>query len=200
MKPRSSSNAARRATVACVIAGLLATAPGCLAPRRDPLPRTADTVLLRVDVPYGQERAFECGLATLSTLCDYHGLALPPDEIERLAALADEHEGLSGGELRGALRGLGLEAFLVHGTLDHAETGLYRQVDLGRPPLVMIATPNGQAHYCLFTGYDPGAGTVYVYDPERGHLCLPVAEFEPLWERARRFTLVTLPPPPTQRS
>lgn len=178
--------------LAPIALGLL-MACGTTGPRHSPLPSSDDTVLLSVPAA-SQDEPNECGLATLSTLCSYHGLQLSAHEVRRLTAIAEREEGLSGGELRGALHGLGMAAFLFHGTLDHAETGLYRHVDRGRPPLVMISRDGERAHYCLFTGYDPALGTVYVYDPRRGHLCLPVGEFEPLWERARRFTLLAFPP------
>lgn len=184
-----------RSTAAAALL-FLGTGCGLLPPTRppEPIPVTEDTVLLTVPVvPQGDDH--ECGLATLATLCGYHGVALPPDVEARLLAIAEEREGLSGGELRQALRDLGLEAYLFRGTLGHGDTDLYRHVDLGRPPLVMIASDSDTYHYCLFTGYDRPAGVVYLYDPRRGHLRMPAAEFEPLWRNAGHFTLLALPHP-----
>lgn len=185
-----SRSSARAALVAALLLGL-----GCrgLPQEGSAIPRTEDAVWIALPV-VPQEAEHECGVATLATLCGYYGVPLPPSEHERLSTIAEEHDGLTAGELRAALRGLGLEAFLFHGRLDHGETGLYRHVDRGRPALVMVS-PDGEAiHYCLFTGYDQVAQVVYLYDPRRGHLCLPVADFEPLWANASRCTLLALPP------
>src|SRR5262245_3860029 len=74
----------------------------------DTLVLTPQTVLIVVPaIP--QEEGNECGLASLSTLCDYYGVELPAAVRERLARLAAEHDGLSGGELRTALREAGFE-------------------------------------------------------------------------------------------
>lgn len=154
---------------------------------------TPDTVLIDVpEVRQGEPDA--CGLATLASLCAYYGTDLSPEQRERLARQAAREDGLSGGELREALEGAGLEAYLFHGELGHGDIGLYRQVDRSRPPLVMLSKDGQRHHYCLFTGYDPSTRSVYLFDPQRGHVRLAVDEFEPLWERARRFTLLALPP------
>ena len=184
----------KRPLQAVAAGSLLAISASCgaLARTPNPLPVTEDTVLLTVPV-VPQSELHECGLATLATLCGYYGTPIPPGERTRLIELASEHKGLSGGELRSALQGMGMEAYLFRGTLDHGETGLYRHVDLGRPLLIMISADGKDAHYCLFTGYDPSTGAIYLYDPARGHLCIEGSKFKPLWENASYFTLLTVP-------
>jgi ABC-type bacteriocin/lantibiotic exporter with double-glycine peptidase domain len=190
------------ANALCALA--FASLAGCALGRApQPLVLTPQTVLLEVpEVP--QEEAKECGLASLATLAGYHGVAIPPDARARLATIARERDGLSGGELREVLREIGLETFLFQGTLDWQATGLYHQIDRGRPPLVMISPDGDTAHACLFTGYDPSTRQVFLYDPLRGHVGLAEADFADLWERALRFTLLAVPlaaqqPPPSPR-
>jgi predicted double-glycine peptidase len=183
----------RRASgpLALALAGVALTS--CTSMRSpDTLVLTPETVLIVVpSVP--QEKRDECGLASLASLCGYWGVELPEDVSRRLSARADERDGLSGGELRAALRESGFDAFLFQGTLDWEPTGLYRQVDCRRPPLVMISRDGERRHACLFTGYDGSTGSVYLFDPKRGHLRVPESDFEELWENARRFTLLALP-------
>jgi ABC-type bacteriocin/lantibiotic exporter with double-glycine peptidase domain len=189
--PRLERTVLPRALVAlCAALSLTACA---LSPRSpETLVLTEHTVLLVVPaVP--QEELHECGLASLATLCGFHGVAIPAAEQQRLAALAREREGLSGAELRAVLIDLGMEAFLFQGSLDWAATGLYHQIDRGRPPLVMISRDGETMHTCLITGYDPSTESVYLYDPVRGHLRVETDDFDELWSNARRFTLLALP-------
>lgn len=181
-----------------LVLGAALSNSACMLARRapEPLSVTAHTVLLVVPaVP--QEELHECGLASLATLCGYHGVAIPAEQRQRLAARAREREGLSGAELRAALIELGLEAFLFQGSLDGASTGLYHQIDRGRLPLVMISPDGETMHTCLVTGYDHSTKSVYLYDPVRGHLRLAADDFDELWTNARHFTLLALPREPT---
>lgn len=175
---------------ACALLGLAACA---LSPRSpEALVTTPHTVLLVVPaVP--QEELHECGLASLASLCGFHGVQIPAAERQRLAAIALEREGLSGEELRATLIGLGMEVFLYKGSLNGATMGLYHQIDCGRLPLVMISRDGDTAHTCLFTGYDRSTDSIYLYDPLRGHLRLAAMDFDDLWANARRFTLLALP-------
>lgn len=155
------------------------------------LPRTAHTVLIEVP-PTEKDELYACGLASVEKLCAHYGIEIPPEERQRLVRLVREGGGLTGLELRDALRGLGLDAFLVHGTLDRTSTGLYHHVDSGRPALVRLVRDHGE-RFCLFTGYDESAGTVYVEDPELGAERLAKQDFVTLWEGARWFTLIAAP-------
>jgi hypothetical protein len=63
----------------------------------------------------------------------------------------------------------------------------------------MISVDDETKHYCLFTGYDPAHGNVFLLDPRRGSLVLPAPSFDALWTKTDRFTLLALPaPPPTE--
>lgn len=174
-----------------LVPGLLLVVAACTGPALRPVEPSPAAVLLTVPaVP--QDELYECGLASISALCRYQGVEIPPAERARLVEIARAEEGLSGAELRAALEAAGLEVFLFHGTLDHSTGGLYRHVDRGRPLLVMLSVDDERFHYCLFTGYDPTNRNVFLLDPRRGSLVLPEEAFAMLWERAERFTLLCM--------
>jgi ABC-type bacteriocin/lantibiotic exporter with double-glycine peptidase domain len=175
----------------------VALAPACRGLAVRPTEMSEEAVLLTVPmVP--QDDLYECGLASISALCQYHGLVVPQDERAELVALANEKEGLSGAEIRTALERLGLEVFLFPGTLDRTVSGVYHHLDQGRPLLVMISVEPGKHHYCLLTGYDPIHGNLFLSDPRRGSLVLPAEAFETLWARSGHFTLLAAPRPAVQ--
>lgn len=167
---------------------------GCRQLELQSVQASPDAVLLAVPM-IAQDELYECGLASVAALCAYHGVEVPAEERAALVRLAGEERGLSGGELRAALERLGLEVFLFPGTLDHQVSGLYHHVDRGRPLLVMISAGGDEHHYCLFTGYDPQHGNVYLLDPRRGRLVLPHDAFAASWARSGNFTLLCAPPP-----
>jgi ABC-type bacteriocin/lantibiotic exporter with double-glycine peptidase domain len=140
-----------------------------------------------------QDELYECGLVSISALCRYHGIEIPQAERERLMHLAAEKQGLSGAELRETLEPLGMEVFIFPGTLDRQPTGLYAQLDAGRPVLVMTLERFGSPHFSLVSGYDEAYGNIHVLDPRRGAVMWPVAAFERLWDRAQRFALLAVP-------
>ena len=57
----------------------------------------------------------------------------------------------------------------------------------------MISPAGETNHYCLFTGYDPTHGNVFLLDPRKGTLVLPATSFAALWNKAGRFTLLAMP-------
>lgn len=159
------------------------------------LPRTEHSVVLDVP-PVIQDELYACGLASVTSLCSYYGVEIPQAQREHLAALARQDEGLTGAELRDTLRALGMQAFLVRGTLDHASTGLYGCVDRSRPALVLLSSGAKSSHYCLFAGYDESVDTVYVQDPALGGCRLARDAFVARWDGAQRFTLIAVPTSP----
>lgn len=147
-----------------------------------------------LDLPFlEQDEMYACGLVSIQVLCSYWNVEIPADERVRLAHLAEANEGLSGGELRDALDGLGFETFLFHGTLDHDATGLFRHVDERRPPLVMLTPEADRKHYVLVLGYDAPEKNVLLLDPIRGRVSTPYEVFETSWEGCERFTLLAVP-------
>jgi hypothetical protein len=131
--------------VSLVATGCRATAP------QTPLSDSA----VRLDLPLvRQDALYDCGLASISALCQYWGVEIPDNERIALARTAAEEKGLSGAELCTALQGFGLDTYLFQGSLDREPTGIYEQVDAGRPPLVMVSADGIGHHYELVLGYD----------------------------------------------
>lgn len=163
-----------------------------------PAPQLSPSAVV-LDLPIvKQDELYECGLASISALCQYWGRSIPDEQRVELARTAIENEGLSGEELQRALRDLGFETFLFEGALDRSPTGLYRHVDAGRPLLVMTSAA-GEHHYVLFLGYDPEQDLTILLDPVRGRVARETAAFDRSWSAAQRFTLLALPPGETPR-
>ncbi len=149
-----------------------------------------------LDLPFiEQDEMYACGLVSVQVLCSYWNVDIDLAERTRLAAIAEEKEGLSGGELRESLEGLGFETYLFHGALDHQATGLFRHVDERRPPLVMLSPEPESHHYVLVIGYDEPERNICLLDPVRGRVIVPYETFEKSWAECERFTLLAVPRP-----
>ncbi len=146
---------------------------------------------VHLDLPLvRQDALYDCGLASISALCQYWGIEIPESDRASLARTADAEAGLSGGELRAALERLGLDVYLFEGGLDRSSTGIYGHIDAGRPLLVMLSADGSAHHYGLVLGYDEPRGNLILLDPMKGEIVMPVAVFERNWARCRRFTLL----------
>jgi ABC-type bacteriocin/lantibiotic exporter with double-glycine peptidase domain len=178
-----------------VSAGLLAlVAAGCASKPIQPQMLSASATVLPIPL-VEQDDLHECGLAALTSLCDYYHVAIPEAERKELVRLAAEEQGLSGAELRTALQGLGFDAFVFEGTFDHAPTGVLNHIEQGRPLLVMLMHDDVN-HYSLLIGHDPERGNVVLLDPRRGRVLLPDETFQSQWGAVRRFTLLAVPAAP----
>jgi ABC-type bacteriocin/lantibiotic exporter with double-glycine peptidase domain len=147
-----------------------------------------------LDLPFvEQDQMYECGLVSITALCKYWNVTIPPAETDKLAQMAREREGLSGGELRSALGELGFDTFLFRGQLGHGTTGLFTHVDAHRPPLVLLAPEPDRRHYVLFMGYDEERRETILLDPVRGRVLVPYETFETSWSACNHFTLLAVP-------
>jgi ABC-type bacteriocin/lantibiotic exporter with double-glycine peptidase domain len=174
---------------ALALALLVFPAAGCAGAGRPPAPLSDSAV--RLDLPLvHQDALYDCGLASISALCQYWSVSIPDAQRASLARTAAERNGLSGDELRSALEDLGFETYLFAGSLDRTLTGLYGHVDAGRPPLVMLSGDGTTHHYELVLGYDEARGNLILLDPRVGEVLMPVAVFERNWKRCQRFTLL----------
>lgn len=195
MKHCFASKLAHRAGgfAACLL--LLFTFAGCSASAtRRIQPGELSEGAVTLDLPIvEQDSLYTCGLASISALCQYWSVEIPLEKRDRMAQLANREEGLSGRELREALDRLGMEAFLFRGSLDRTSTGLYRHVDQGRPPLVMIRPDSSGNHYCLVLGYDEARENLILLDPAKGQIVTPISDFDRIWARCQRFTLLACP-------
>ena len=186
--PSPFAPAACAVAVVCAVAALL---PACAAPYEAPRVLTEDAVVLPLPV-VEQDKLYECGLVSLSSLCHYYRVDVPDDLRDALIKLALDRHGLSGEEVSNALHTLGMEVWIFEGALDRSPTGLLRQVDEGRPVLVMTGEEDDR-HYVLFIGYDEVPGNVCVLDPLRGQVVWPMSTFDRIWSQARRFSLLAVP-------
>jgi ABC-type bacteriocin/lantibiotic exporter with double-glycine peptidase domain len=149
---------------------------------------------VRLDLPLvQQDELYACGLASMSALAQYWGVAIPSEERLALARTAAEEQGLSGRDLRTTLEGLGLDVFVFRGGLDRGPTGVFTAIDAGHPLLVMISPDGTTHHYCLVLGYDAPRYTLILLDPRRGETLVPVDVFDREWARCERFTLLACP-------
>jgi len=175
-----------------LVVGLLAVG-GCAAPATRAALSSEAKVL---DLPFlEQDEMYACGLVSIQVLCSYWNVAIDPTERARLARIAQQEEGLSGGELRDSLNELGFETYLFHGELSHEATGLFRHVDELRPPLVMLTPEPDSRHYVLVIGYDEPERNICLLDPVRGRVIVPYETFEKSWAGCERFTLLAVPRP-----
>lgn len=187
----SASTRTRRAKFAALALAVLAG--GCAAPTTRSALSSEAKVL---DLPFlEQDEMYACGLVSIQVLCSYWNVDISPEERVRLAGIAKEKEGLSGGELRDSLEGLGFETYLFHGGLDREATGLFRHVDERRPPLVMLSPEPDSHHYVLVIGYDEPERNICLLDPVRGRVLVPYDTFENSWADCEHFTLLAVPRP-----
>lgn len=167
-------------------------AAGCRSETLKPELVSPDAVMLDLPIVH-QDELYECGLVSITALCQYYHVEIPRSERVALIKIAHDRHGLSGAELRDELVKLGMEVYIFPGTLDHAETGLYHHADDGRPLLVMRATSSKSNHYCLLLGYDEPLGNVFLLDPIEGRISTSARVFENEWRRAGCFTLLAMP-------
>lgn len=184
-----------RATVpakACALGFLLLVGAGCQTTPLLATPMSESAV--RLDLPLvRQDALYDCGLASISALCQYWRVEIPDEERGLLARTAEERAGLSGSEVGDALERLGLEVYLFKGSLDRTPIGLYGHVDAGRPPLVMVSNNGSDHHYELVLGYDESRSNLILLDPMKGEILVPVTVFDRNWARCQRFTLLACP-------
>lgn len=192
--PTPSHSRFRLPAHALPLALILCAAPlGCATPTTRAALSSEAKVL---DLPFlEQDEMYACGLASIQVLCSYWNVSIDPAERARLAHIAQEEEGLSGGELRESLEALGFETYLFHGSLNHDATGLFRHVDERRPPLVMLSPEPEKRHYVLVMGYDEPERNICLLDPVRGRVLVPYETFEKSWADCERFTLLAVPRP-----
>lgn len=172
--------------------GLSALGLACAATQPSTQGLSVRAVVLDVP-PVLQDELYACGLASLTGLCQYWSVEIPVEMRLRLSDIAAREHGLSGDELISALDRLGMESYLFRGSLDRGATGLYRHIDAGRPPLVMLSQNGSTNHYSLVLGYDEPSANLVLLDPARGQVVSSLANFERMWARCERFTLLAAP-------
>jgi ABC-type bacteriocin/lantibiotic exporter with double-glycine peptidase domain len=141
-----------------------------------------------------QDELYDCGLAAISALCGYYHVEIPDSERTELARLAATNEGLSGSELRDALRRCGMEVYLFEGSIRGSPTSLQTNILAHRPMLVLTELA-GNNHYGLVIGFDPDFDSIVLLDPVLGRVVMDSGNFDRRWEPTHRFALLAVPAP-----
>jgi ABC-type bacteriocin/lantibiotic exporter with double-glycine peptidase domain len=146
----------------------------------------------RLQIPFHRQAASNlCGLASLDMLTGYYKLPLKAGEADGLKEEADTTDGISGKSLQLALEEAGYGVRIFPGTLDRQITGLYRQIDMERPCILM--TGAAPRHYWVLSGYDEHTSMLVFMDPASGLVAMDVSDFVKIWKQANFFTLLATP-------
>jgi hypothetical protein len=168
---------------------------GCGCASSAPKP-SSQAVILDVPCAPQEGETYACGLVSVQSLCSYWGVALPVAVQTEIARTAEREHGLSGAELRAELESLGFETFLFEGRLDHGATGLFEEIDRGRPVLLLLETEPEHGHYVLCVGYDEPERSVCLLDARRGRVLVAYDVLEKTWSAREHFTLLAVPRSP----
>jgi ABC-type bacteriocin/lantibiotic exporter with double-glycine peptidase domain len=190
---------------AIFLIGILLASSGCMssasindAPELNKDGLSKDAVVLPVTLIYQKEK-HECGLTSVNMLLTYYGVRFDDDisvkfnkDIENLAE-KDKKAGIAASALKEYLIAKGFDVFIFSGEIDNSPNGIYTHIDKGRPLIAMIASSEDTRHYLLVIGYDKPNKKLVLQDPIRGALLFPDWQFNNLWERCKKFTLLAVP-------
>lgn len=182
---------------------LLATAlmglAGCasLGKGSSPHPVKLSSAAKVLEVPQEKQDAPSlCGLVVVDMLTRYYRQELPASQHDSLKSIAIANNGISGDQLVTSLGQAGYYAVVYPGALDHTPTGVYTEIDNGRPVIVMLkSTVNGLTHFTIVSGYDPTNDYVILTDPVLGQNVMRAKDFADRWSGTNKFTLLAVPQP-----
>ena len=154
---------------------------------------SSSAVVLKV--PYERQPTEDlCGLAAADMVGGYYDAPIVSQARQKLERQADIHGGITGGDLRTAFVQSGYQAFLFPGDLHRDAAGLLRNLDRGRPLIVMYTSgPASVGHYVVLAGYDPRRRTFLVLDPRLGRRVESRRDFRHRWTPSGHFTLLAMP-------
>lgn len=134
-------------------------------------------------------------MAIIDMITGYYHLKLDPSQYKLLKIDAGQNNGITGATIEVVLRASGYYTAIFKGTLDWKLTGLYRNLVLQRPVIVMVASADGKlSHYALVTGYDLQHKQIFLSDPAGGdNEVFAISQFAIGWKRANYFTLLAVP-------
>ena len=145
------------------------------------------------DVPwFRQAGPAGCARAAAASLASYYGQPLSEAARGLLGAEEASDGSVSAGTLKRALESSGYVVSVFSGTWGAGPESVLEPLRTGRPLLVLLG--RGVGHFIVLTGFDGERGTISVVDPLRGPLNMERGEFERQWARARRVTLLAIPP------
>jgi ABC-type bacteriocin/lantibiotic exporter with double-glycine peptidase domain len=172
----------------CAMLGARNSAP-------QPVKLSADAKVLDVPIEK-QDAASLCGLVVVDMLTKYYRQELSSEQHDSLKSIAIANNGIDGDQLVASLNKAGYYAVVYPGALDHTPTGIYSQIDNGRPVIVMLkSTVNGLTHFTIISGYDPKNDYVILTDPVLGQNVMRAKDFSDRWLGTSQFTLLAVPQP-----
>lgn len=195
-EPRRARIAGRSAAALAAIAGL-ALLGGCASLRAAEVAKARRSPTAKIlDVPFqAQGESTDCGVAAADMVSRYYGAAMTGAPRDRLIAEARARGVVSGRSLKASFQDAGYFAAVFAGSLDREVTGVHRQLDLGRPLIVMVrGAPDAPGHYVVLAGHDEARGVLVILDPLDGPRIVEAPRFRTAWERAGRFMLLAAPP------
>lgn len=143
--------------------------------------------------PRPQRADSDCGPAVTASVLAYWGVRTSVRQIDRALRTPGE-SGVRAGDLRDHLRGRGMRAFLVQGTIDD----LAYEVARGRPVIIgtlkRYGDKTGLRHYQVVVGVRAGGTHFATYDPAVGWRSYTREHLLDEWSPTGHLALVVLPP------
>jgi hypothetical protein len=145
-----------------------------------------------IDVPFLPQAPELCGGAALAMVMRYWGdRSVQPTDFKSL--VKPSARGIETTDLSAAVTARGWQAFAGEGA-SATRADLQRQVDQGRPVIVLIEPTPGRFHYVVVVGVT--LSSVVFHDPARTSFHVAAAdEFDHEWRGSLNWRLVVLPPP-----
>jgi hypothetical protein len=175
--------------VALAAAGLVA---GCAAdPFRSVEAIPADSAVELGETAFFPQEAYQCGPAALATVLQTSGVPVTPDELVPLVFIPDRGGSLQT-EIVATARTFGRMPYVI----EPAFTALLRQLDAGRPVLILqnLGVSFAPAwHYAVVVGYSSARREIILRSGTTERLVQSARTFVNTWRRSDYWGVVLLP-------
>jgi predicted double-glycine peptidase len=142
------------------------------------------------NVPFHPQPRFQCGPAALASVLNFHNDPVTVGEIADVVYRDGPVRGTLSLDLVLYARSRGFEAVWDTATL----SDLFRQVEEGSPPIVMVDqgfSIAGRHHFLVVAGYDQNG--LLVHDGKSAYAHLPWSRFLNPWKRAGNWAMRVSP-------
>jgi len=152
-----------------------------------------DSGKILTDVPFIEQKRYDCGPASVAMVLQYHGVDADADRIAK--RFESEHvAGTFTVDLLIAASDAGLEAHWIEGDMEK----LKHEIDSGRPPVVFLnlaINPLPMRHFAVAVGYVSHKGKDYIVLHSGYDRFLPVPErkFKRQWKRTGKMMMTVEP-------
>lgn len=135
-----------------------------------------------------------CGEASAEIIADYYGMTLNSDYVKKITGDAADTGGITAAGLRDLFNSSGFDTAVFQGKLDRSLQGIYRQLDLKRPVIVLLCEkPGSIGHYVVIYGYSEAKGLLAIMDPAKCSYIEKNTDFLSVWNNAKYLTILTIP-------